>query len=184
MIDAVEYRRSVGNTIQSIFPRVRVDFVKDVLEYDRLPVPLVTYFMEFTLATNRRPTWTSVTKDMDNLTGKVTQYAPYDITLIVGVHSNELLENEKMRWDLFREWGRVPCINGVGYRMREKPLDVPKEKWGLYSTYFYYVGWAYAEGPSEESPLITRIELGHGHHTDPEGVFNEEVVIEAGEQDE
>ncbi len=173
-----EFRRGIGDKIQDIFPGVRVDYTDDVLEYDRLPVPLVTYFMKFIPATNKRPTFYQTTKDMEELTGTVTERIPHDLELVIGIHSPELLENEEMKWELIRNLGRAPCILGVGFRWNERPLDVPKEKWGLYSTSFKYIGWLHIEGPSSTVPLIQRINLYHDFHINVEGDFEEEVIVE------
>lgn len=156
-MDLTSFRRSIGDLLQDIFPNYRVLYTRDVGSFERVPLPLVTYHLDIRPATDERPTWYETDKDMASMTGTVSERIPADITLRVGLHSKEIVENEGMEMALLRSWGRAPVLSEVGFRLREGPVKFPADEWGVYSTYYTWVGWAYLEGPSESAPLIQEI---------------------------
>lgn len=173
-MDLTEFRRSIGDLLQNIFPDYRVLYTRDVLRYERVELPLVTYYLDVRAATNERPTWYETEKDMDSMTGSVSEKIPCNLTLRVGLHSLEITENEAMEASLLRAWGRAPALLGVGFRLEEGPVKFPADEWGVYATYYTWIGWAYLEGPTETAPLIREIRGQFSIH----GVVTEESLLD------
>ena len=159
-----EIRDGVYTALKGIFPHYEIlDLGSHMAfrgrEFTEIELPVVTYSLSF------RPNYARVVdehteKDVEKSVVTIEELIPYDVTLLVGVHSDLVQEAEAMALAVQRAWGYAPCVAGIGFHLTSLSYGGAFDLTGVASFQLQYVGWVRLPGPKTEAiPMIREVQM-------------------------
>lgn len=139
--------------------------LNDIATYEDLPRAIFFWSLKTDYS---RVVDIDTTKDYDAKTAMTQEMIPHTMTLKIMVASPELDEVQDLYQAVLEEFGRAPCIEGVGFYYEGVSGNAGEFSKGVFARTLTYSGWLWLPGHATTIPLVEQVDLQIGSTEDSE----------------